>query len=81
MVLGFELADAETAQRFLASASLVAEATSFGGVHTTAERRARWGTDAVSEGFVRMSAGLEDEDDLRADVLRAVDAASSSRTT
>ena len=81
MVLGFELADAETAQRFLASAELVAEATSFGGVHTTAERRARWGTDAVSEGFIRMSAGLEDEDDLLADVLGAVDAASSSRTT
>ena len=81
MVLGFELADADTAQRFLASADLVAEATSFGGVHTTGERRARWGTDAVSEGFIRMSAGLEDEADLVADVLRAVDAASSSRTT
>ena len=81
MVLGFELADAETAQRFLAACELVAEATSFGGVHTTAERRARWGTDAVSEGFIRMSAGLEDTADLVADVLRALDAASSSRTT
>ena len=81
MVLGFELEDEGTAQRFLTSAELVAEATSFGGVHTTAERRARWGTDAVSEGFIRMSAGLEDEGDLVADVLRAVDAASSDRTT
>ena len=33
-------------------------ATSFGGVHTTAERRARWGGDDVSEGFIRLSAGL-----------------------
>jgi cystathionine gamma-lyase len=81
MVLGFELADEATAQRFLASCELVTEATSFGGVHTTAERRARWGTDAVTEGFIRMSAGLEDAADLVADVLRAVDAASSSRTT
>ena len=63
------------------AAELVAEATSFGGIHTTAERRARWGTDAVSEGFIRLSAGLEDADDLIADVLRALDAASSSGTT
>jgi cystathionine gamma-lyase len=80
-VLCFELPDADSAQRFLAAAELVAEATSFGGVHSSAERRARWGTDAVSEGFIRMSAGLEDEADLVADVLRAIDAASSQRTS
>ena len=80
-VLGFELADARTAQRFLGACELVAEATSFGGTHTTAERRARWGTDAVSEGFVRLSAGLEDSDDLITDILRALDEASSARTT
>jgi len=80
-VLGFELEDASMAQRFLAGCELVAEATSFGGNHTTAERRARWGTDAVSEGFVRLSAGLEDPEDLIADIVRALDAASSSRTT
>jgi cystathionine gamma-lyase len=81
MVVGFELADADTAQAFLAACELVAEATSFGGNHTTAERRARWGTDAVHEGFVRLSAGLEDPDDLIADVQRALDVASSSRMT
>ncbi len=80
-VLGFELEDESMAQRFLAGCELVAEATSFGGNHTTAERRARWGTDAVSEGFVRLSAGLEDPEDLIADIARALDAASSSRTT
>ena len=46
------------------------EATSFGGVHTTAERRARWGTDAVGPGFIRLSAGIEDTADVVADVLR-----------
>jgi cystathionine gamma-lyase len=81
MVLGFELADADTAQAFLGACELVAEATSFGGNHTTAERRARWGTDAVHEGFIRLSAGLEDAEDLLADVRRALDVASSSRTT
>jgi cystathionine gamma-lyase len=80
-VLCFELPDAGSAQRFLAASELVAEATSFGGVHSSAERRARWGTDDVSEGFIRMSCGLEDTADLVADVLRAVDAASSERTT
>lgn len=73
-VVGFGLADAATAQRFLAHAELVAEATSFGGVHTTAERRARWNTDAVDEGFVRLSAGIEDAADLLADISRALDA-------
>ena len=30
----------------------------YGGTHTAAERRARWG-DAVPEGFVRLSVGIE----------------------
>jgi cystathionine gamma-lyase len=54
---------------------LVAEATSFGGVHTTAERRGRWGTDAVAEGFIRYSAGCEDPEDLVADLTAALDVA------
>jgi cystathionine gamma-lyase len=73
-VLSFTLRDAATAQRFLAETSLVAEATSFGGAHTTAERRARWGSDDVAEGLVRLSAGLEDAGDLVDDVTRALDA-------
>ena len=81
MVLGFELADEDGAQRFLAACELVAEATSFGGVHTTAERRARWGTDAVSEGFIRMSAGLEDAARSRRRRPARARRASSSRTT
>ena len=52
---------------------LVREATSFGGVHSSAERRARWGGDAISEGFVRFSVGCEYTDDLISDVARALD--------
>jgi len=74
-LVGFSLGSAERAQRFLGACSLVAEATSFGGVHSTAERRGRWGTDAVDEGFIRFSAGCEDEADLLADVAAALDAA------
>jgi cystathionine gamma-lyase len=73
-LVGFTLQSAERAQRFLAACALVAEATSFGGVHATAERRARWGTDAVAEGFIRFSAGCEDAEDLLADVAQALDA-------
>jgi cystathionine gamma-lyase len=74
-LVGFDLGSAARAQAFLGACSLVVEATSFGGVHSTAERRARWGTDAVGEGFIRFSAGCEDTEDLLADVSRGLDAA------
>ena len=73
-VLCFTLADADRAQAFLDAATLVTEATSFGGLHSTAERRARWGTDDVAEGWIRFSAGIEDTEDLVADVAGALDA-------
>jgi cystathionine gamma-lyase len=74
-LVGFTLPSAEAAAAFLDACTLVAEATSFGGVESTAERRARWGTDAVPEGFIRFSAGCEDTEDLVADVRSALDAA------
>jgi len=73
-VLGFELPSAASVNQFVAASTLVASATSFGGLRTTADRRERWG-DQVAPGFVRLSAGCEDTDDLVADVLKAVDAA------
>lgn len=74
-VLAFTLPSEEAAEAFLTAASLVAQATSFGGVHSSAERRARWGGDDVAPGYVRFSCGVEDEADLVADVLRALDRA------
>jgi cystathionine gamma-lyase len=68
----FTLETAERAQRFLAALELVAEATSFGGVHSSAERRGRWATDDVADGFIRFSAGCEDPEDLLADVEQAL---------
>ncbi|NEC19423.1 cystathionine gamma-lyase [Streptomyces parvus] len=73
-VVSFELADRDTAERFLAALRLVDDATSFGGVRSTAERRGRWGGDAVAEGFIRFSVGAEDPEDLLADVEQALDA-------
>ena len=72
-VVSFELAGRGEAERFLAACTLIDEATSFGAVHTTAERRARWGGDTVGEGFIRLSAGCEHIDDLRDDLAQALD--------
>ncbi len=70
-VLRFELDSAAAVHTFVERSRLVSAATSFGGLHTTADRRARWG-DAVSEGFVRISCGIEDTDDVVRDVLAAL---------
>jgi cystathionine gamma-lyase len=70
----FDLGARERAERFLAAAELVTEASSFGGVQTTAERRLRWRSDEVPEGFIRLSAGCEETADLVADLERALDA-------
>ncbi|WP_328880559.1 cystathionine gamma-lyase [Streptomyces sp. NBC_00299] len=72
-VVSFTLPTRARAERFLDALRLVDDATSFGGVRSTAERRGRWGGDAVPEGFIRMSVGAEDPEDLVADVLRALD--------
>ncbi len=71
-VISLALPTADDAQAFLGACRLVTEATSFGGIHSSAERRARWGTDDVPEGFIRFSCGIEDTDDLVADVLQAI---------
>ncbi|MET9775241.1 cystathionine gamma-lyase [Streptomyces sp. NPDC006367] len=72
-VVSFTLPTRARADRFLDALRLVDDATSFGGVRSTAERRGRWGGDAVPEGFVRLSVGAEDPADLIADLLRALD--------
>ena len=79
-VVSFDLGTSGRANAFLGALRLVREATSFGGVHSTAERRARWGGDTVSEGFIRFSTGCEAIEDLLDDVtegLRAANAVSA----
>ena len=68
-VVSFDLGSQARAEAFLRGAApLVTDATSFGGVHSSAERRLRWKMDAVGPGFIRFSAGIEDV----FDVLEAV---------
>lgn len=71
----FELPGADAVRRFVEDSQLVTPATSFGGIHSTADRRARWG-DRVPDGFVRLSCGIEDTDDLLEDLDAALGASS-----
>jgi cystathionine gamma-lyase len=71
-VVTFTLAGEDQVARFLAASELVAAATSFGGLHTTADRRAQWGDDAPP-GLIRLSCGIEDADDLIGDIVQALD--------
>ena len=73
-LIALTLADKMSAERFIEACSLMRASTSFGGVHTCAERRARWG-DAVSEGFVRVSVGCEPTQVLLAEFERALEVA------
>lgn len=73
-VVSFDLGSAERVTAMLRGCRLVGAATSFGGLHTTADRRAQWGDD-VPAGFVRLSCGIEDTDDVLDDLSQALDAA------
>ncbi|MDF1602846.1 aminotransferase class I/II-fold pyridoxal phosphate-dependent enzyme [Nocardioides sp. YIM 152315] len=55
--------------------ALWVNATSLGGVESTFERRRRWRSEAatIPDGLVRMSVGIEDVDDLWADLEKALD--------
>ena len=50
-------------------------ATSLGGVESTFERRRRWNAEppTIPDGLVRLSVGIEDVDDLWADLEQALD--------
>ena len=72
-LVAFELADGAAVHEMVARSDLLIAATSFGGIHTSVDRRARWG-DQVVDGFARLSAGIEDTDDLVADVESALSA-------
>ena len=62
-LIGLTLADRQAAEGFIDGCPYIRPATSFGGTHTTAECRIRWG-DAVEPGFVRLSLGCEPVEEL-----------------
>nr|WP_233343189.1 PLP-dependent transferase [Hyphomonas sp. Mor2] len=68
-IIGLTFETEAIAERFIDACPAIFASTSFGGIHTSAERRARWGDD-VDQGFVRLSVGCEPTDAL----IRAIEA-------
>jgi len=51
---------------------LIVNATSLGGANSTMESRHRWEGDRIPRGLLRLSVGLEDVEELWADLSRAL---------
>lgn len=84
-ILGFEVADLRTAQRVLSHLHLLVPAVSLGSCDTLIQAPAAYThrvvdpevrrATSISEGLLRISVGVEDPDDLWADLSQALDAA------
>ena len=74
-LLSFELSGtAADADAVVGAARLIVPATSFGGVESSWERRARWPAETAPDTLVRMSCGVEPAADLLADLAAALEA-------
>ena len=76
-MMSIEIAgDGTAAQAVAESTRLWVHATSLGGVESLIERRRRWPAEnpLVPEGLLRLSVGIEDPEDLWADLSRALQA-------
>ncbi len=73
-LLSFEIvpAAAAAADHVVMSSELILPATSFGGVESTWERRARWPGETAPESLIRLSVGIEPAADLIADIDTAL---------
>jgi cystathionine gamma-synthase len=75
-LLSFELIPdrAWAADQVVESSTLILPATSFGGVESTWERRARWAGETAPDGLIRLSVGVEPAADLITDIDNALKA-------
>lgn len=74
-LLSFEVrGGAAAADRVVSAARVIRPGTSFGGVESSWERRARWSGESAPPGLIRMSVGIESLRDLETDVRTALDA-------
>ncbi len=74
-LLSFEVRpdSADAADKVVASSRLILPATSFGGVESTWERRARWPAEIAPAGLIRLSVGVEPAADLITDIDQALE--------
>ena len=68
-LLSFDVADAHAMETSLRT---IKNATSLGGTESVLESRSRWEGDRVPPGLLRLSVGLEDADELWADLEQAL---------
>jgi cystathionine gamma-lyase len=74
-LLSFELdGSAADADAVVAASRLILPATSFGGVESTWERRARWSGETAPPSLIRLSAGIESMSAIVADIDEALKA-------
>ncbi len=74
-LLSFEVTPgrADAADKVVARSELILPATSFGGVESTWERRARWPAEAAPASLIRLSVGVEPVADLLTDIDQALE--------
>lgn len=74
-LLSFEVTPdgADAADKVVAASRLILPATSFGGVESTWERRARWPAETAPAGLIRLSVGVEPAADLITDIDDALE--------
>jgi len=72
-LISFDVADGAAARRVETATRLVVNATSLGSVTSLIESRHKWEGDRVPAGLLRLSVGLEDPDELWADLAQALD--------
>jgi cystathionine gamma-synthase len=71
-LLSFDVVDADAARRVETATRVIENMTSLGGVTSRIEARARWEGARVPPGLLRLSVGLEDPDELWADIEQAL---------
>lgn len=72
-LISFDVADGDAARRVETSVRLITNATSLGSVASLLESRHRWEGDRIPSGLLRLSVGLEDPDEIWADLAQALD--------
>jgi cystathionine gamma-synthase len=71
-LISFDVADGDAARRVETSLRVIRNTTSLGGVESNLESRHRWEGDRVPAGLLRLSVGLEDVEELWADLSAAL---------
>lgn len=71
-LVSFDVSDADAAARVERALETIENATSLGGTRTKLEARHRWEGDRIPTGLMRLSVGLEDPDELWADLEQAL---------